>query len=167
MAVAVSSIETMAPNISDSTIVNSDFKCICCQHLHQELESALLELKTAKKITELLQEETNSTALSTTANTQGRNASYDSSALNSDLEKNTSGIWRKVNYTRRKYNKQQPDVQRRQPIPTIVNRFTLPDNHQEESEASPFPGLVEKTAIVKIKNKCILKPHRNEIFNHW
>jgi len=39
-----------------------------------------------KKVIELLQEERNSTALSTTANTHGRNASYDSTALNSDLE---------------------------------------------------------------------------------
>jgi len=36
-----------------------------------------------------------------------------------------------------------------------MNLFTLPDNHQAESEASHFPGLVEKTAVVKIKNKCI------------
>ena len=52
---------------------------------------------------ELLQEGTNCTALSTTVNTQGRNTSYDSSALNSDLEKNTSGNGRKVCYTRQKY----------------------------------------------------------------
>jgi hypothetical protein len=78
--------------------------------LQQELETELLGLKTPKKIPELLQEETNSTAPSTTANTQGRNATYDLSALNSDLEKNMSGNWRKVNYTRRKYNKQ-PDTQ--------------------------------------------------------
>ena len=125
MEVVVSSSKTKAPSISDLTIVNSDFKCTCCQHLQQELETALLELKTAKKITELLQEETKSTALSTTANTQSRNASYDSSALNSDLEKNTSGTWRKVNYTRRKYNKksdaqQQQQQQQQQPKPTIV-----------------------------------------------
>jgi hypothetical protein len=44
-----------------------------------------------------------------------------------------------------------------------VNRFTLRDNHQEESEASHFPGLVEKTTTVKIKNKCISKPQRNKI----
>jgi len=49
MAVAVSSSETKAPSISDLTIVNSDFKCICCQHLQQEFQTALLELKTAKK----------------------------------------------------------------------------------------------------------------------
>jgi hypothetical protein len=36
-------------NISDLTKVNSDFKCICCQHFQQELETTLLELKTAKK----------------------------------------------------------------------------------------------------------------------
>jgi hypothetical protein len=49
MAVVVSSSETKAPSISDLTIVNSDFKCICCQHLQQELETALLGIKTAKK----------------------------------------------------------------------------------------------------------------------
>jgi len=97
MAVVISSSKIKAPSISDLTILNSDFKCICCQHLQQEL-LCYWNLKTAKKITELLQEETNSTATSTTANTQDRNASYDSSALNSDLEKNTSGTWRKVNY---------------------------------------------------------------------
>jgi hypothetical protein len=104
---------------------------------------------------------TSSTAPSTTENTQGRNTSYDSSALNSDFEKKTSDNWRKVNYTRWKYNKQ-PDAQR-QPIPTIVNCFTPPVNHQEESEASHFPRLVEKTGTVKIKNKCISKPQRNNI----
>jgi hypothetical protein len=66
----------------------------------------LLELKTDKQIIELLQEETNCAALSTTANTQGRNSSYSLSALNSDLEKNTSGNWRKFSCTRQKYNKQ-------------------------------------------------------------
>jgi hypothetical protein len=141
MAVVVSSSETKSPSISDLIIINSYFKCICCQHLQQELETALLELKTVKKIIELLQEETNSTAPSTTANTHGRNATYDSRARNSDLEKNTSGNWRKVSYTRRKYNKQ-PDARRRKPILTIVNRFMLPNNHQEESEAFHFRGLV-------------------------
>jgi hypothetical protein len=53
MAVIVSSSRTKAPSISDLAIVNSDFKCICCEHLQQELETALLELKTAKKIIEL------------------------------------------------------------------------------------------------------------------
>jgi hypothetical protein len=44
-----------------------------------------------------------------------------------------------------------------------VNHFTLPNNHQEVSEASHFPGLFEKTATLKIKNKCISKPQRNKI----
>jgi hypothetical protein len=131
LAVVVISSETKAPSISDLTIVNSDFKCICCQHLQQELETALLELRVAKKIIELLQEETNSTTQSTTANAQCWNATYNSSARNSDLEMNTSRNRRKVTYTRRKYNKQ-PHAQQRQPIPTIVNRFTIPDNHHEE-----------------------------------
>ena len=113
MTVGVSSSETKHPSISDLTIVNSDFKCICCHHLQQELETALLELKRAKKIIEFLQEETNSTAPSTTTNRQGRNASYDSCALKSDLEKNTPGNWRKVSYTKWTYNKQ-PDAQQQQ-----------------------------------------------------
>jgi hypothetical protein len=45
--------------------------------LQQELETALLELKTAKKITELVQEETNSTTPNTTAYTQGTNTTCD------------------------------------------------------------------------------------------
>jgi len=53
-------------------------------------------------------------------NTQGRNA-YDSSALNSVLETNTLGNWRKVNFIRGKYNKQ-PDAQQRQPLPTITTK---------------------------------------------
>jgi len=162
MVAVVSSTETKAPSISDLTTVNSDFKWICCQHLQQELDTALVELKTPKKIIELLQEETNSTAPSTTANTQGRNTIYDSSARNSDLEENTSGNWGKVAYTRRKYNKQS-DARRRQPIPTIVNCFTLPDSHREESEACHFTGLVEKIAAVQTNNKCISKPQRNKI----
>jgi len=44
-----------------------------------------------------------------------------------------------------------------------VNCFTLPDNDQEESEASNFPGLVEKTATAKIKNKCISESQRNKM----
>jgi len=97
----------------------------------------LLELKRGKQIIELQQEETNCAPLSTTANTQGRNSSYGLSALNCDLEKNTSGNWRKFSYTRRKYNKQ-PVAQQPQPIPTVMNRFLLPDNHQEESRSLSF-----------------------------
>jgi len=41
--------KTKAQSISDLTKVNSDFKCICCQHFQKELEMALLELKIAKK----------------------------------------------------------------------------------------------------------------------
>jgi hypothetical protein len=55
----------------------------------------------------------------------------------------------------------QPDAQQRQPLLTIVNRFTVPDN-QLESEASHFPGLVEKTATVKIKTNAF-QNHREII----
>jgi hypothetical protein len=44
-----------APSISNLTKVNNEFKCTCYQHVQQELETASLELKTAKKIIELLQ----------------------------------------------------------------------------------------------------------------
>jgi len=97
----------------------------------------LLELKTSIQIIELLQEETNCAALNTTANTQGRYSSYGLSALNSDLEKNTSGNWRKFSYTWQNYNKQ-PVAQQPQPIPTIVNRLSLPDILQEESRSLSF-----------------------------
>jgi hypothetical protein len=70
------------------------------------------------------------------------------SALSNILEKNTPGNWRKLSYTRRKYNKQ-PDAEQPQPIPTILNCFSLPDILQEESEAFHYTGLVEKTATVK------------------
>jgi len=33
---------TTVPSFSDLTLVYSDFKCICCQHLQKELETALL-----------------------------------------------------------------------------------------------------------------------------
>jgi len=97
----------------------------------------LLELKPAKQIIKLLQEETNCAPLSTTANTQCRNFSYGLSVLNSDLEKNTSGNWRKFSYTRRKYNKQ-PVSQQPQPIPTVVNHILLPDTLQLESRSFSF-----------------------------
>ena len=44
-----------------------------------------------------------------------------------------------------------------------MNHFSLPNNPQEESETFKFPGLVEKTATVKNRNKCTLKPKRNKI----
>jgi hypothetical protein len=121
----------------------------------------LLELQSAKKIIELLRAETNSSALHSYANSQGGNASFVSSAINSDREKNTTDIWRIVSYTRRKYNKQ--PVQQRQPIPTIVNRYTLPNNHHDDSEASQPTGIVGKRASVKIKSTCVSKPRKNKI----
>jgi hypothetical protein len=45
MAVVISGSKTKAQIISDLTEVNSDFKCICCQHFQQELETALQEIK--------------------------------------------------------------------------------------------------------------------------
>ena len=68
----------------------------------------------------------------------------------------TSG---EIQFTRRKYNNQ-PEVQQRQPIPTIVNRYTLPNNHHEDSEASQPTGMVGKTASVKVETNCISKPRK-------
>jgi len=82
------------------------------------------------------------------------------STLNSILEKNTLGNWRKVYYTRQKYNKQ-PDAQQPQPISTILNCFSLPDILQEESEAYHYTGLVEKTATVnKLKQMHLKTPEK-------
>jgi hypothetical protein len=44
-----------------------------------------------------------------------------------------------------------------------VNHFSLPGNLQELSEAFQFPGLAEKTAAVKNKNKLASKPQTNTI----
>jgi hypothetical protein len=44
-----------------------------------------------------------------------------------------------------------------------MNRFSLPNNLQEESATFQFPALFEKTTTAKNKNKCILKSQRNKI----
>jgi hypothetical protein len=56
--------------------------CVCCQHIQQESEKHYWNSKQLQKMMQLLQEDTNFTAWSATANTQGRNTSYESSALN-------------------------------------------------------------------------------------
>ena len=61
MASIAGSCEIQARDNLDITKVNSAPHCICCQHLQPKLETVLLELPTAKKIIELLHEETNST----------------------------------------------------------------------------------------------------------
>jgi len=66
----------------------------------------LLELQTAKKIIELLHEETNSTVQHTFTNSQSGNSSSILSAIHSDFKKNATDIWNTVNYTRRKHIKQ-------------------------------------------------------------
>jgi hypothetical protein len=63
--------------------------------------------------------------------------------LSNDCKKNAMDVWNTVNYTRRKHIKQ-PVVQQQHPIPTIVNRFELPNIHHEDSEASQSSGMVEK-----------------------
>jgi len=72
------------------------------------------------------------------------------SALNSDFEKTTSGNWRKVYYTRRKYNKQ-PDTKLPQSVLTIMNHFSLPNNPQEESETFNFQVWLGKEQLQEIK----------------
>jgi len=65
------------------TKVNSIPQCICCQHLQHELVTVRLELRTAKKIIELLHEETNSTAQGTYTNSQSENTSSATSVMHS------------------------------------------------------------------------------------
>jgi dGTP triphosphohydrolase len=59
--------------ISNTTEVYSEIKSICCDRLQQEFEAKLLELKTARTIIQLLQEEVNSRPRSISDNTRGRN----------------------------------------------------------------------------------------------
>jgi hypothetical protein len=97
-----------------------------------------------------------------TVKAQGRNTSCDSSALNNELEKNSSRNWTKVYYNKEKYSKC-PVAQQPQPILTIVNCFSLLDNLQQEPEDFRFQDLVENAATVKNKNKHASKPQRNKI----
>ena len=102
---------------TDLTLVTNDHKCICCQHLQRELTDALLEVQSPRKITELLREETHSTMPSTSITSHGRRDSHVSGKLISDPERNTTGNWKKVNYTRREFNRQP----KTQPATTYTN----------------------------------------------
>jgi len=55
--------------------------------------------------------------------------------MSSDCKKNAADIWNTVNHTGRKHI-EKPAVQKQHPIPTIVNRFVLPNIQHEDSEAS-------------------------------
>jgi len=104
-----------------------------------------VELQTAKKIIELLHEETNSTVQHTFTNSQCANTSL-FRVLYTVILKNAMNIWNIVNYAGRKHIKQ-PVVQQQHPIPMFVNRFMLPNIHHEDSEASQSPGMVGKRNI--------------------
>ena len=160
VAVACSSGTKYLTN-TDLTLVTNDYKCICCQHLQRELTDALLELQSARKIIELLREETYSTAPSTSITSQGGRGSHVSGKIISGSERNTTANWKKVNYTRREFNRQ-PKTHPRQPIPIIVNRYTLPVNHRMDLEDSQSPRTTEKTSV-RINSKVIQKPQKTKI----
>ena len=66
----------------------------------------------------------------TFTDSQSGNTSPILSAIHGDFKKDTTDNWNTVNYTRRKHVKQ-PVVQQQRPIPTIVNRYVLPNIHHE------------------------------------
>ena len=76
MAAVTNSSGTEDVANTDLALVNNEHKCICCQHLQREIKDALLELQSARKITELLREETYSTAPSTSLTSQGGRDSH-------------------------------------------------------------------------------------------
>jgi hypothetical protein len=163
MAATAGTRGTKVRDNSDITKVNSVPHYICCQHLQQELETVLLELHTTKKIIELLHEETNSTVQHIFTNSQSGNTSSVSSAIHSDFsKKNATDIWNTGTYTRRKHIKQ-PVVQQQQPIPTIVNRYVLPNFHHEDPEDPQSSNSGGEKTSVKPRNSFISKPRKNKI----
>ena len=79
----------------DNTNLTSDPQCICCKHLQHELETVILELQSTKKIIECLYAETNSSAQYIYTYSPGENASFVSSSVHNDHEKNTAKISKK------------------------------------------------------------------------
>ena len=51
----------------------------------------------------------------------------------------------------------QPAAQQQQPIPTIVNRFELPNIHHQEREASQSSGMVAKKKKKSVKPTKLLR----------
>jgi hypothetical protein len=82
MAERMSNDLVEAQVISNTTEVYSEIKCNYCEKLQQELEATLLELKSARTIIQLLQEEVNSTPRSISVNTRGMNIPRVSNASN-------------------------------------------------------------------------------------
>jgi hypothetical protein len=162
MAERMSNDLVEAQVISNTTEVYSEIKCICCERLQQELEATLLELKTARTIIKLLQEEVNSTPRSISDNTRGRNIPSVSNSSNDYPKKKNPHNWKQVSYNTRKYNTQS-EIQGPQPIPTVINRYDLLSNLQEESEAFQFQGMVDKIEMVKAKTSCTSRRCKNKI----
>ena len=96
MVAIVGCSETQVRDNFDNTNLTSDPQCICCKHLQQELETVILELQSAKKIIEFLYVERNSSAQHTYTYSQGENASFLSSSVHNDCEKNTANILKKL-----------------------------------------------------------------------
>ena len=96
MAAIVSCSETQVRNNFYNTNLTSDPQCICCKHLQHELETVILELQSAKKIIEFLYVETNSSAQHTYTSLQGENASFVSSSVHNDCEKNSATFGKKL-----------------------------------------------------------------------
>jgi hypothetical protein len=158
MASVACDSETQVCDNFNYTKVSSIPQCICCQHLQIELQTVQLELQTAKKIIELLHEETNSTALGTYTNSQSTNTPSTSSAIHSDLSKeNATNKWNTITSTKRKHIKQSV-VQQQQPIPTIVNRYVLPNIQHTNSEDSQSSGISEVKTSTKLKTHHEFSP---------
>jgi hypothetical protein len=49
----------LGPYFEDNYVVTKEDKCVCCYKLEQELTTALQELKSARKIIRILQEDLN------------------------------------------------------------------------------------------------------------
>jgi hypothetical protein len=121
-----------------------------------------LQLQTAKKITELLHEETNSSALGTFTNSQSTNTPA-STAIHSDPSKeNAMNKCNTITSTKRKHIKKSV-VQQQLPIPTIVNRYALPNIRHTTSEDSQSSGISEVKTSTKTKNNPASKPRKNKI----
>jgi len=116
----------------------------------------LLELQTAKKIIELLHEETNSTVQHNFTNSQSRNPSSILSAIHSDFKQNAMDMWNTANYTRQKHIKQ-PAVHQQQPILMIVNCYMLPIFTMRTQKTPSLQAWLRKKKSVKPKNNFISK----------
>ena len=162
MAEGMSDDLVEAQVISNTNEGYNEIKCICCERLQQELEVTLLELKTARTIIQLLQEEVNSTPRSINDNTRGRNIPSASNSSSDYPKKKNPHNWKQVPYNTRKYNTKS-EIQGPQPIPTVINRYTLLSNLQDESDSLQSQGTVDTIEVVKTKTSCTPGPRKKKI----